>query len=58
MHVSNDAAGTFLEMEKDVGADLLITATQGFTGMFHLLLGSLTEKMVREAGCPVLALHQ
>ena len=58
VHVSNDPARTFLEMEKDVGADLLIMATHGFTGMFHLLLGSLTEKMVREAGCPVLALHQ
>jgi universal stress protein A len=58
VHVSNDPAGTFLEMEKDVGADLPIMATHGFTGMFHLLLGSLTEKMVREAGCPALALHQ
>ena len=58
LHVSNDPARTFLEMEKEVGADLLIMATHGFTGMFHLLLGSLTEKMMREAGCPVLALHQ
>ena len=58
VHVSNDPARTFLEMEKDVGADLLVMATHGFTGLFHLLLGSLTEKMMREAGCPVLAIHQ
>ena len=58
VHVSNDPARTFLEMEKEVGADLLVMATHGFTGLFHLLLGSLTEKMMREAGCPVLALHQ
>ena len=58
VHVSGDPARTFLEMEKEVGADLLVMATHGFTGLFHLLLGSLTEKMMREAGCPVLALHQ
>ena len=56
--MSSDPARTFLEMEKEVGADLLVMATHGFTGLFHLLLGSLTEKMMREAGCPVLALHQ
>ena len=58
LHVSTDPARTFLEMEKDVGAKLLIMTMHGFTGMFHLLLGSLPEKMVREAGCPVLVLHQ
>lgn len=58
VHVSSDPARTFLEMEKEVEADLLVMATHGFTGLFHLLLGSLTEKMMREAGCPVLALHQ
>lgn len=58
VHVSNDPARTFLEMERDIGADLLVMATHGFTGLFHLLLGSLTEKMMREAGCPVLAIHQ
>ena len=58
VHVSTDPARTFLEMEKDVRAKLLISATHGFTSMFHLLLGSLPEKMVREADCPVLAQHQ
>jgi nucleotide-binding universal stress UspA family protein len=36
----------------------MVMATHGFTGLFHLLVRSLTEKMMREAGCPVLALHQ
>jgi len=58
LHVSGDPAKTILEVEKDVGADLVVMATHGFTGVFHLLLGSLTEKMVREAGCPVLSLRQ
>ena len=58
LHVSGDPARMILEVEKDLGADLLIMATHGFTGLFHLLLGSLTEKMVRESGCPVLSLRQ
>jgi nucleotide-binding universal stress UspA family protein len=58
LHVSDDPAKTILETERDVGADLMVMATHGFTGLFHLLVRSLTEKMMREAGCPVLALHQ
>jgi len=58
LHVSGDPARTILEVERDVGADLIVMATHGFTGLFHLILGSLTEKMVREAACPVLSLRQ
>ena len=58
LHVSGDPARTILEVEKELGADLLVMATHGVTGLFHLLLGSLTEKMVREAGCPVLSIRQ
>lgn len=58
LHVSGDPATTILEVERAVGADLLIMATHGFHGIFHLLLGSLTEKMMRESSCPVLSLRQ
>jgi nucleotide-binding universal stress UspA family protein len=58
LHVSGDPATIILEVERAVGADLLIMATHGFHGMFHLLLGSLTEKMMRESSCPVLSLRQ
>lgn len=58
LHVSGDPARTILEVERDIGADVLVMATHGFTGLFHLILGSLTEKMVREAHCPVLSLRQ
>ena len=58
LHVSGDPGKTILEVEKAIGADLLVMATHGFSGMFHLLLRSLTEKMMRDSGCPVLALHQ
>lgn len=58
LHVSDDPGKIILEVEKDIGADLLVMATHGIKGMFHLLLGSLTEKMVREAGCPVLSIRR
>ncbi len=35
------------------GSDLIVIATHGLTGIEHLLLGSVTEKVVRMASCPV-----
>jgi nucleotide-binding universal stress UspA family protein len=36
------------------GADLLVVGSHGRSGFEHLLLGSVTEKLVRRAACPVL----
>lgn len=58
LHVSGDPGKTIIETERDIGADLIVMATHGVTGILHFLLRSLTEKMVREANCPVLSLHQ
>jgi nucleotide-binding universal stress UspA family protein len=33
--------------------DLLVIATHGRTGLSHVLLGSVAERIVREAPCPV-----
>ena len=38
-------------------ADLIIMATHGRTGLSHLFMGSVAEKVVRTAGCPVLTLR-
>jgi len=35
-------------------ADLIVIGTHGFTGWRHLILGSVAEKVVRLASCPVL----
>lgn len=37
--------------------DLLIIATHGYTGLKHALLGSVAEKIVRHAPCPVLVVR-
>jgi nucleotide-binding universal stress UspA family protein len=36
--------------------DLIVMATHGRTGLAHALLGSVTEKVVRKAPCPVLTI--
>lgn len=38
--------------EKDM--DLIVMASHGRTGISHLLMGSVAEKVVRQAHCPVL----
>jgi nucleotide-binding universal stress UspA family protein len=37
--------------------DLLVIATHGRTGLGHVILGSVAERIVREAPCPVLTLR-
>ncbi len=46
---------TLLHEEKDV--DLIVMATHGRSGVQRLVLGSVTEKVVRAAACPVLAVR-
>ena len=41
--------------EQDV--DLIVVGTHGHTGLSHLLMGSVAEKLVRLATCPVLTVH-
>jgi universal stress protein A len=36
--------------------DLIVMGTHGRSGLAHLLLGSVTEKVVRKAPCPVLTI--
>jgi len=38
-------------------ANLIVMATHGRTGLSHMLLGSVTEKVVRTATCPVLTVR-
>jgi nucleotide-binding universal stress UspA family protein len=37
--------------------DLIVMGTHGRTGIVHALLGSVTEKVVRKAPCPVLTVR-
>ncbi|CAM2066521.1 Universal stress protein [Sulfidibacter corallicola] len=44
---------TLLNYLESYPHDLLVCATHGFTGWGHVLLGSIAERLVRLAGCPV-----
>lgn len=39
-------------------ADLIVMGTHGRTGLGHLFLGSVAEKVVRLASCPVMVIRQ
>ena len=45
---------TILDTAKDKGVDLIIMGTHGRTGLTHVLMGSVAEKILRLAPCPVL----
>jgi len=38
-------------------ADLIVMATHGRTGLSHLMVGSVAERVVRTAPCPVLTIR-
>ena len=38
-------------------ADMIVHATHGRTGLSHLLMGSVAERVLRTAPCPVLTLR-
>ena len=52
--LSGDPAGKLIEELKGGGYDLVVLGTHGRTGLMHLLLGSVAEKLVRLSPIPVL----
>ncbi|MEW6302423.1 MAG: universal stress protein [Verrucomicrobiota bacterium] len=45
------------EVADEQHADVIIVATHGHSGLKHLLLGGVTEKVVRHAKCPVVVVR-
>ena len=43
---------------KEAGADLIVIATHGYTGLKHAFIGSTAERVVRHASCPVLVVRR
>jgi universal stress protein A len=52
------AAPAIVESARHCAADLIVMGTRGRTGMTHVLLGSVAERVVRLAPCPVLTLRE
>jgi len=55
--LSGDAAHEIVEAAKQEHADLIVISTHGETGWRRFVSGSVAEKVVRLAECPVLAVH-
>lgn len=48
------AASHIVERARTLPADLIVMGTHGLSGFERLMLGSITEKVLRKAPCPVL----
>ncbi len=51
---------TFVEIIdyiKEEGIDLVVMGTHGRSGIEHILIGSVAEKVVRKAPCPVMTVR-
>ena len=46
------------ELAEKEEIDLIVISTHGYTGVRHLLLGSVAENLVRHAPCPVLVVRE
>lgn len=51
-----DAHTLIVNWARDKAADLIVMSTHGRSGLPRMLLGSVTEKVLRSAACPVLAI--
>ena len=50
-------SGEIVASQRADGYDLIVMGTHGRTGIGHVLLGSVAEKVVRAAHCPVLTVR-
>ena len=51
-------AKVIAEVAQELASDLLVISTHGYTGLKHVLMGSIAEHVVRYAPCPVLVVRQ
>ncbi len=55
---SDTPAGEVASYARTHNIDLIVMGTHGRSGMSHLLMGSVAEKVVRTAPCPVLTVRE
>lgn len=52
-----DPVGEVVDYATEKAIDLIVVSTHARWGLGHMLLGSIAERMVREAPCPVLTIR-
>lgn len=58
IETSANIAGAIVAYAKDNAVDLIVTGTHGRGAVSHLLMGSVAERVVRLAPCPVLTVRE
>jgi nucleotide-binding universal stress UspA family protein len=53
--IEGSPSEVIVTMAKQCAADLIVMGTRGLTGLKHVALGSVAERTIRAAPCPVLA---
>ncbi|MCU1426635.1 MAG: universal stress protein UspA-like protein [Actinomycetia bacterium] len=53
-----DVATTICRVAEELPADAIVMGSHGRTGLKRMLLGSVSEHVVRHAPCPVLVVHE
>jgi nucleotide-binding universal stress UspA family protein len=54
---SEDVAGAIVDTAAAKNIDLIVMSTHGYSGLTRWVLGSVTERVVRHAPCPVLVVR-
>ena len=47
-----------VKLAKKAGVDLIVVGTHGRSGLKRLMLGSVADRVIRSAPCPVLTVHE
>jgi nucleotide-binding universal stress UspA family protein len=55
--LEGSAASAIVACAEELGAGLVVVGTHGRTGLARLTLGSVAERVIRGAGCSVLAVR-
>jgi nucleotide-binding universal stress UspA family protein len=53
---TGNAAATIVGVAQEMGVDLIVMGTHGRSGLARILMGSVAERVLRKAPCPVLTL--
>jgi len=56
--LNGDAPYQIVEYAKLISTDLIVISTHGHTGWRLIVFGSVADRVVKLAGCPVLAVHR
>ena len=55
--LDGDVAGNIVDLAAEQEVDLIVMTTHGYSGFTYWMLGSITERVLRNAPCPVLAVR-